>query len=1455
MTGFLSQLKLMVYPVMEIGKVRKTKARSYFCLLCILMTASLRAQDISTMQHKLLTSEDGLPSEFYYTVFQDSKGFLWMTTGESVLVKYNGHSYEKINYDPNDSIDHTLYTNIMALKEDDDGVIWFGMLNGFFKYDPKISQTTIKSYPVRTGGGWFPNGVFGIVEDTEENLWLATGGNNLHIFNKKTETFSIKKMLPELKDNIQNDGFTSQDIIIDKENTIWLATSKGLFKYEKKTESFRQYIPSREKIRGDKFMWSLEEGDTNTIWVGTYRGLYLFDKKREEFHFQFIEADKPPAIENQFVIHALTRDNAGNVWFRSRKNLYKIVSAPEKYTFEKKFGYNVGAIMSTTFSLIFDDSGNIILSTDPQSLHVFSPKNKHYNTIIPETKSYEESNNFSSCLLKDRHGIIWMGTSGNGLFRIDPETKIMQNYRNAPGDNASISANEIHCLFEDKKGRIWIGTDHGVNKIIQEHDGAISFKRYLSDAKDQSSLKCENTFLIFEDDQQGLWFLNFDALTGSWMSPDAYYMSKYDPIHDNFFHLKINADVINEVPAHTKKNEIWIPRYDGIFRIIPPIKQGDGHTLNAEKIILYQHGRIEAENIPFDFVNPCPILHFQKDTVWFGSYFGLGRLVLKPEEKDLKNRIIFSYYNENKGLEDKIIIGLINDVNGNIWVAGKSNTLTRFNPNTELSTSIQFAKPVRRDFDDTRLFKDSNEDIYYTNRGGIFRIDPNTIFQSKNSYPLYITNLKISGKTITSDKNSLLKNSISSTHTLQLRYDQNNLEFEFSMLDYRNPSKIQYLYQFEGLQEDWISSGNTPNARFFQVPPGKYTFSVKAADSEGIWNTKGASISIIITPPWWNTLLAKIFYVILPLILIAVYIRLRTRRLKREKIRLEGLIDQRTSELQDANEELNLQKEIIVETNEELKVQNQRILEMDEMKTRFFANISHEFRTPLTLITSPVEEMLLQQNLKIQDRENLELIYRNAIRLLGLVNQLLDLSKLDAGKLKIELIESDICKFLHSITRGFTPLAERKKIDYQVSIQPGKHTTWFDYDKLYKITSNLLNNAFKFTPERGTIDVWIELSEKQKNGVTPWLEMAIRNSGELIPAEHLNRIFDRFFQAPDSKYAGAGGTGIGLSLTNELLGLLQGSILVTSDLSSGNKFTINLPLGKAHLDIKEYTQLGSNENPDEHLLRRALFVENQSAFRFDEEIAEKDRDKSVVLVVEDNPDVLQLIHDHLKKSFIVKQAMNGKQGWKKANALVPDLIISDGMMPEVNGRELCKRLKNSEITSHIPIIMLTALADSKNKIEGLEVGADDYIPKPFNMRELIVRSRNLIEQRKKLHAIYQEKIAVEPLRVNVASADERFLKKAIEIINNNLSDADFDVNRFYPKMHMSRNQLLRKLKSLLNQTPSDLIRIMRLKRAEQLLKQNYGNIAEVAFEAGFSNLSYFAKCFREQYGVLPSEYK
>ena len=557
------------------------------------------------------------------------------------------------------------------------------------------------------------------------------------------------------------------------------------------------------------------------------------------------------------------------------------------------------------------------------------------------------------------------------------------------------------------------------------------------------------------------------------------------------------------------------------------------------------------------------------------------------------------------------------------------------------------------------------------------------------------------------------------------------------------------------------------------------------------------------------------------------YVRLRTEHLKKDKAILETQVAERTTELRQKNEQ---------------------ILEMERMKTRFFTNVSHEIRTPLSLIAGPLDKLMAKADEDEDSYNWLSMIKRNSQRLLQLVNQLLDISKLDAGRMKLVLEESDPITHLRMLSNQFLSLAESKEVRYVIDVPEKGELYWYDRVKLDKVITNLLSNAFKFTPAHGTVTCRVKMLKGREADAESKLRIIVADTGPGISSAEREKVFERFYRVEGELYDDAGGTGIGLNLTRELVDLMHGEIVLKSAEGTGALFFVTIPLGREHLDANEYIlkDLGNKGQTTK--------IDQTGPFR-DGGIREPHEEGLEILIVEDNEDLRTYIRSSLEEEYKVSEAVDGLEGLSMATSTIPDLIISDVMMPGLDGMALCGKLKEDERTSHIPIIMLTAKSSHSDKMEGLELGADDYLFKPFNIEELAVRIRNLLEQRKRLRKKYGNMIGMDWGEMSVTTLDEKFLKKVTEKVTKHMQDFEFDVATLQDEMAMSRAHLFRKLKALTGESPSSLIRVMRLKTAASMIEKGEENITEISMTVGFSNPSYFAKCFREQFGKSPRDYK
>ena len=665
-------------------------------------------------------------------------------------------------------------------------------------------------------------------------------------------------------------------------------------------------------------------------------------------------------------------------------------------------------------------------------------------------------------------------------------------------------------------------------------------------------------------------------------------------------------------------------------------------------------------------------------------------------------------------------------------------------------------------------------------------------------------------------KNSVLQKTISETNKIVLSYDDDIITFEFAALDYSAPEKNQYAYKLKNFNSDWIYSGTNRTATYTNLPSGEYVFQVKGTNNDGVWNEAGVEIALIIKPPWWDTMWAYLLY--LTVIIGGLYL---IRRYELTRIKLKNLLK--------------------VE-----KVETVALRKLDQLKSHFFANISHEFRTPLTLILGQVESVM-SSNIETKEKGKLQVANRNARKLLTLINQLLDLSKLEAGSMELNAVQHNLISFLKSIFFSFESLAEAQKITLTFNSEQDKIQICFDADKMEKIICNLISNSLKFTPENGEIKITVSV-------FSPNVEIIIKDTGIGIPEDRLSHIFDRFYQVDSTNTREQEGTGIGLALVKELVELHKGNIIVNSKEGEGTEFIIHLPVG----DLKaENNQSGVTHDQPFDFDRNIEYDEASDVGLVDNDKSQPSRaiNQQIVLVVEDNTDVRAYISEQLENNYHIVEANNGAEGLIRAQDEIPDLIITDVMMPKMDGYQFAKKIRSDEKTSHIPIIMLTAKAALDDKIEGLETGVDDYLTKPFSSKELRVRVNNLIYLRAQLRKRFSKATIIKPSEVTAVSVDQEFLQRVLNTIETHYENEQFNVERLSSEMNMSVSQLNRKLNALVDQPPGQLIRSLRLQRAADLLKQNAGTVAEICYKVGFNDQAYFSRAFKKQFNCSPSDFK
>lgn len=873
--------------------------------------------------------------------------------------------------------------------------------------------------------------------------------------------------------------------------------------------------------------------------------------------------------------------------------------------------------------------------------------------------------------------------------------------------------------------------------------------------------------------------------------------------------------------------DIWATAYNsGYFKIVLPAHEEGVYPAGEPAVHSYDlsHGVHSMVGNRIFEVN---------GTLVFSS----GDMLLQydaQQDKFVKQHVI----PDKEGIIAKQVIRLKEDEKENLYIDlsfDDTNRVFILNKKGEAVSSPFFFRLEKNSLYDIMIDKDSI--VWLGGAEGVTRVDLRLLQRQRPpAFETMVRSVVLNGDSILFDGYD------TAGFSIRLPYHKNNmLRFGFGAPTFDNTSENQFQYFLEGYDNDWSGWTSETQKDYTNLMEGTYTIHVRA---KNIYHVIGREDTMVITilPPWYRTWWAYTLYILVSVLGVRTIIKWRLKALSEEKANLEQVISNRTREL--------------AQKNVQLEEQAQKLLTLDTLKSRFFANISHEFRTPLTLILGPLEQFFKSRGEKMPDGAALEIMYRNSKRLHQLIDQLLYITRLENGYARLTVQQEDIHQAIRIMLVSFDSLADQRKINYHYAIPKEPCQLLFDADKLEKIISNLLSNAFKFTREGGSVNVTLAFSQDGKAFThgnlqhctdAQWMQIRVQDTGIGIPEKDLRKIFDRFYQVDNSDVGEFSGTGIGLSLVTELLKLYGGTIDVHSKEGEGTCFTVTIPVSTSSLPKHELTDGVS-------IARENLPLETPSSEIEDEITVHETQDKITVLIAEDSADMQHYIKTALTDQYECISAMNGTEGMDLAVTRMPDLVITDIMMPEINGLELCRQLKTDERTSHIPVIMLTARADQSSKVEGLKTGADDYLSKPFDVEELKIKIHNLVTRHNKLRERYQSEVRIEPSGVTATSLDETFLKKLISIVEENLANPAFTVEDFAVKAGVSRTKLHRKITALTGQSASDFIRELRMKRAAQLLEKNSDFISQIGYQVGFSDQSYFAKCFRKQFGMSPSDY-
>ena len=1424
---------------------------SMFLLLFLLFCPSaIFAQSLPAKSHRntgsvlsgnvpfrQLTIEDGLPSNYVRALMQDSRGFMWFGTLDG-LARYDGHEMVVYQHDPRDST--TLSNNwIYSLCEDHTGAIWIGTHHGLNRLDPLTGN--IKRYYFNPPGSTGPNRlkVFDIYEARDSSLWVSVFGE-----------------------------------------------AGGLYRYDRRRDAFIgfHHDPDDSTTLSTNLLQDIVEDRFGYLWIGAARGgINRFDPKTGRV-MRFLQHTEIPVSSHYGIV-----DSSGNIWFSIWSDVIRVDPRTLKVERIRLKGFERGAARLDLISIFQDSRGSYWIIGDPvghfhPETGTFRPlplspdgrdrrytpwraiEDRSHNLWIatlsggvfrrdlkPQYITHYRHNPYSAnslnsddirMLHESRNGDLWIVTIAKGICRFDPETETFQRYVHDPQDPTSLGDNLIYAMLEDHTGTMWFGTFRGGLNRFNPETG--DYTRFSDDPTNPTNLASRRIWSLAEDNEGNIWIGTGDNVLQKFNPRTQRFTTLYLKKFPKGKNKKINWRVWQIFRG--KSGYLWVHAYgDDLYRVDPRtyevvriqrppdfpypfrsviLQSRDGRLWGGNGALLeldpgkhtFQAHLFGAQSgSPRGFNYVSDIFEDDRGVFWCATGNGLYQF-------DPLQRKIIAHYTQADGLPSNILFKLLPGDKGELWLA-TSRGLSIFRPDATPGRQFENLSPEQGVVNSwvgkrKALIKTSNGDIYWGGDNGLYRFHTGVTHANPYAPPVRPTGFRLFNQPMEFDT------SIAHIKTIHLPYDQNFFSFKFAALEFTNPKQNRYAYRLEGFDDAWRDSGNRNQAEYTNVPPGTYTFRVRAANNDGVWNEEGASVRIIISPPWWRTGWAYAGY-----LLFIALLMYSIRRFELNRLHLRHELKRREFEAR-------------------------KLQEMDELKSRFFANISHEFRTPLTLILGPLDT-LLSNGSNGETKQMLHMMRRNALRLQRLINQLLDLSKLQAGRMTLRVQRVNLVAFVRALVMAFASLAERKRIQLSFNSSPEEIWAYVDRDKVEKIVSNLISNALKFTGEGGSVTIQLRTTKHEtsenfmlRGSCSGFTEITVSDTGIGIPAEKLPHIFDRFYQVDDSVSRDQEGTGIGLSLVKELVEMHHGKIEVSSTPGQGSTFSVFLPSGKDHFQPHEIVEAEMPE-PD---VSEPNF-EDAPASGIDSPINKAATGNApLVLVVEDNTDVRSYIRGHLQSEYRIVEAQDGSEGFERAVDEMPDLIISDVMMPGMDGFALCRKLKSDPHTGHIPVILLTARASGDSKIEGLETGADDYVIKPFDVKELQVRVKNLIEQRQRLRERFLREFMLESGEVEVISADNRFLHRALRVVEAHLNDPEFTVEEFTREVGLSAMQLHRKLKALTGQSASGFIRMVRLKRAARLIEKGFGNITEIAYEVGFNNPSYFAARFREVFGISPKAY-
>jgi len=1361
-----------------------------FCLTCIFSSGNE-----TTYQIKQIDSYNELTQAWITSIIQDYIGFMWFGTHDGVY-RYDG--FELKLYQSMSGDYFTLPgNNVREIFEDSKNNLWVTTSRGISIYDRNKDCFVYSP-------DWPTNSFTDIVEDNEGNLYFGSFSGFFHYL-PDSGAFRNYIQYPDSSDI--NNGH--QEVFVTMDDRIILNSPYGISEFDKYSKKFYEVFDEALPYDPDAITCIVQDCN-GTYWVGTRDyGLIYYDRlESKAFRRLNVHMDN---VLIKGTILSLLQSADSTLWIGTENNGLILLNLKEFYNGKQVFHPIKNDELKTElshnsiFSLYEDKQKNIWIGTY-NGLNLYSSFLTNFNQIpIVFKQKPDVHDNIINTFLEDDND-IWIGTE-NGINIYNKENHNIAYYNYDPDKRNSLSSNSVWAIEKDRNGNFWIGTwGGGLNKY---NTAKQQFTHFQHTEEDQNAISNNNIFCILEDEDGILWIATMGGGLNSY-NPTNNSFKVY--VHDNLDPLSISGDWVRQLHIDNK-NRFWVLTYNAVSLF----------DREREKFTNFYSDESNPNSISDD--GAIVIFEDSKSNIWLGTESGLN--LFHPVDSG------FTQYQIGQGLPSNVIHAILEDDDGNIWIS-TNNGISKFVHGTEVPENPEFVNFDVSDglqgnkFNRRSALKTSDGFLIFGGNNGLNSFDPRSIKINTTIPDVIITNFLVFNKIQVSPQSDeiYIDKHISLMDQIKLKYKHSVFTIYYSSLDYLIPEKTQYAYMLEGFEESWNYVDNNRSATYTNLDPGKYIFRLKASNSSGLWNENPKNLEIIILPPWYRTFWAYLLY--FALISISILF-------------LRRLIVARTT----------LQHQLILKD-----VEKEKLDQLNKMKTKFYTNISHEFRTPLSLIISPLEALLSDINIQPAIKQQINVIQIHARRLLRLINQLLDISKIESDHLDLRVSRGDIVGFIKEIVTLFRWPALKRNIKFNFTSNQETYYGFFDGDKIEKICYNLISNALKYTQNGGQIDVEIAIGNGENQIDNGYVKLVFKDSGVGISEQDQGKIFEQFYRSGSGKNMDTGGFGIGLAIVNGLINAYHGSIQISSNNGEGTQFVILLPHAR---ELFKTSEIDDADKGEKTITLDIYDLEPDSELPSAREAAngilhiDKQDKNSKILLVEDDKD----LRSHLKNLFpeyIIFEAENGEQALCNLNETHPDLIISDVLMPEMDGIEFCRKIKTNENTSHIPLILLTAKVTTEDALEGLNTGADAYITKPFDTKILRSTVKNLLESRKQLRDKYSKSVTLEPAGITITSVDEKFIKKAIAIVEKHISDPDYSVDMFSKEIGMSRSHLHRKFNGLAGVSPSGFIRTLRMKRAAQLLIKGQLTVSEILYEIGIKSRSYFIKSFKEQFGMSPTDF-